>query len=202
MRTAFYAAVAAFALAAAAPASAVEKADNAQVGRVLERAGLVGVWGTDCDNAGSTEWETIAADDRGVFQSIEGSDDAISTYDIVSARRLNSRDIRMDMVYVNDEPSDAEGEDPDSGAYSRITVVYRIEGDKQMTWSSVAANGDKLITSGVFAGGEQRSEWYHRCPNGRPVPTAEPDASEPMNAAPANIDEAPMADDVHKAPKT
>jgi hypothetical protein len=201
MRTPFFAALAAFSLAAAAPASAVEKADNAQVGRVLERAGLVGVWGTDCDNPASTEWETIAADERGVFQSIEGDDDAISTYDIVSARRLNSRDIRMDMVYVNDAPSDAEGEET-GDRYSRITVVYRIEGDRQMTWSSVAANGDKLITAGVFADGEQRSEWYHRCPNGRPAPTAEPQASEPMNEAPAAADDGSMPEDLRKAPKS
>jgi hypothetical protein len=196
MRTAFLAFPVAFTVATAAlPAAAVGAPDNRMIGRVLDQAGLVGVWGTDCDNASSTEWETIAADDRGVYQSIEGGDDYVSTYDIVSAERLNVRDIRMDMVIINDEMSEAES----AADQQRITVVYRIEGDRQMTWSSVGANGEKLITRGVFADGERRSEWYHRCPNGRPVP---PSVDQVETDMPMTTDDGPSLPDLHKAPKS
>ncbi|MBX7248694.1 MAG: hypothetical protein K1X35_06515 [Caulobacteraceae bacterium] len=192
MRTAFLA-LAALTLVAAAPAAAVTPPDNARIGRVLNEAGLVGVWGTHCDDVNSDDWETIAADARGVYQSVEGGDDYVSTYDIISARRLNSRDVQMDMVLIPDEDSDAEGDDPEADAYNQITVVYRIEGDKQMTWSSVTSRGEKLITRGVFAGGDQRSEWYYRCPNGRPTPSAAPAGDDVEAADPAR--------DLHKAPK-
>jgi len=139
-------------------------ADNAQVKRVLEEARLMGTWGVDCEAmASSTDWEQIVVDERGVAQSIVGGDDSIWTYDIVEAERLNAGEVRLKFVPV---------EDPNEGEDDRepIILVYRIDGDRQMTWRSTRASGGALITDGLFADGETRSEWYQRCPKGIPVP--------------------------------
>lgn len=148
-------------LASAPPALA----DNAAVKRTLEEVGLIGTWGLDCEAmASSTGWEEIVVDERGVVQSIEGGDNSIYTYDIVEATRLDERDVRMKFVPVDDD-----GDDEDD-AGENLIVVYRVEADRQMSWSSRLEGGDALITDGLFRDGETRSQWYQRCPKGIPVP--------------------------------
>lgn len=153
--------VAALLVLAAAPA----RADPAAVREVLEEARLIGTWGVDCAAmASSLDWEQIVVDDRGVPQSIVGGDDSIWTYDIVDAEILLGGDVRMRF-----EPVDGPGE-ADAGQLSALVLVYKVERDRQMTWHSRRVGGQVLITEGLFADGETRSEWYYRCPNGIPTP--------------------------------
>ena len=164
MRTLVFAGLAALTL-AAAPATAAT--DNAGIRRVVESFGLMGDWGVDCDAMpSSTEWETIEVSDKGVVQSIEGGDDVITTYNIIEARRLNRREIRMKLQYVPEDGEEGGDYSPDEA----VTVVYRVEANRQMTWSSVGANGEKLIERGQFVTSEGSSQWYQRCPRGIPVP--------------------------------
>lgn len=159
MRTLVFAGLAALTL--AAPATAAT--DNAGIRRVIESMGLMGEWGVDCDAMpSSTEWETIAVSDKGVVQSIEGGDDVITTYNIIEATRLNRREIRMKLQYIPEDGPDNEGGDysPDEAT----TVVYRVEANRQMTWSSVGPDGEPLITRGQFVTSDGSSKWYNRCP--------------------------------------
>ena len=50
----------------------------------------------------------------------------------------------------------------------KLVIVYRLEPDRQMTWSSYVEGGQALITDGVSISGRQ-SAWYNRCPNGLPA---------------------------------
>src|SRR3569832_730952 len=102
MRTLFFAGFAALFL-TAAPAAAdpvtLHPTDAATV-RVIRDAGLMGVWGVDCNAmASSTEWETIALSDKGVLTSEQGGDDVISTYLIMDAVRLSPTEVRMKLLY-------------------------------------------------------------------------------------------------------
>lgn len=167
MRNLMIAAVAAIALSfglAAVPAHADSAPDYAKVRRVLDSMGLMGTWGVDCNAMpSSTDWETIEVTDKGVVQSVEGGDDVISTYRIISAKRLNRTDVRMKFLYIPEGGTDAEdGGDP--SPEQATTVVYRVEANRQMTWSSIGPDGEALITAGVFADGDEHSEWYNRCP--------------------------------------
>jgi len=155
MRTLVLAAMTAAAL-FASPAVAM---DNAEVGRVLKETGLIGVWSPNCADIQNHDWEIIGADASGQFQSMTGGDDYNATYDIVSVRRLDHRDVELKF-------RDAEAPDTDEP----MTLVYRVEADRQMTWSSISAEGEPLITAGQFEGGPGSSEWYLRCPHGRPTP--------------------------------
>lgn len=193
MRTVTLAALAAFALApalAAAPVRAAESAAantpapsavsaaNAKVRQVFEAAGLIGTWGVDCNaQASSTEWEIITLEPDGSVQTAMGGDDELDVFDVVDARRLNSRDIWMKVI------------DTDDG--KAMTFVYRVEPNRQMTWSSINSEGRRLITRGKFANGQDESSWYNRCPAGAPGPR--PAAAPEAPATPAN--------DLHKAPK-
>lgn len=182
MRTLLLAALAAFALSpafAAAPASAAgapaDAATRAKVRQVFEAAGLIGTWGVDCNaSASSTEWEVITVEPDGSVQSAMGGDDEITTFDIIDARRLNSREVWMKVINTDDGES--------------MTFVYRVEPNRQMTWSSINGEGQRLITRGRFANGDDTSSWYNRCPAGIP---------QPRSSAPA----ASPADDLHKALK-
>lgn len=191
MRTVILAALAAFALtptltpaparAAGAPAATpANAAANAKVRQVFEAAGLIGTWGVDCNAASSSEWEIITVEPDGSVQTAMGSVDEPDVYDIVDARRLNSREIWMKVIDVDDGKS--------------MTFVYKVEPNRQMTWSSINSEGRRLITRGVFANGEDRSSWYNRCPAGVPAPAPRPAATPtPTTADPAN--------DLRKAPK-
>lgn len=189
MRTLILAALAAFALAptlSAAPARAadapapVDAATRAKVRQVFEAAGLIGTWGVDCNaQASSTEWEIITIEPDGSVQTAMGGDDELDVFEIVEARRLNSRDIWMKVV---------DTEDGDS-----MTFVYRVEPNRQMTWSSINAEGRRLITRGLFANRQDRSSWYNRCPAGVPGPGPRPAVTPPGPATPAT--------DLRKAPK-
>jgi len=170
MRSFLLAAAAATALSvglAAAPAHAGGAPNYAKVRRVLDSMGLMGSWGVDCNAMpSSTQWETIEVTDKGVVQSVEGGDDSISTYRIISAKRLNRTDVRMKFLYIPEGGTDAEdGGEP--SPEQATTVVYRVEANRQMTWSSVGPDGEALITAGVFADGDEHSEWYNRCPADR-----------------------------------
>ena len=191
MRTLILAALAAFALTpalAAAPARAAESvptppavsAANAKVRQVFEAAGLIGTWGVDCNaQASSTEWEIITIEPDGSVQTAMGGDDELDVFDVVDARRLNSRDIWMKVIAEDDGRA--------------MTFVYRVEANRQMTWSSVNAEGRKLITRGLFANRQDRSSWYNRCPAGVPAPGPRATVTPPGPATPAN--------DLRKAPK-
>jgi hypothetical protein len=188
MRTIILAAIAAFALTpalAAAPASAagtpaaapVSAAANAKVRQVFEAAGLIGTWGVDCNApASSTEWEIITIEPDGSVQTAMGGDDELDVFAIVEARRLNSRDIWMKVIAEEDGRA--------------MTFVYRVEPNRQMTWSSINSEGRRLITRGLFANGQDRSSWYNRCPAGVPAPGPRPAATPSTPAG-----------DLHKAPK-
>lgn len=180
MRTLILAATAAFAL-AVAPASAAEPtpspaanaAANAKVRQVFEAAGLIGTWGVDCNApASSTEWEIITVEPDGSVQTAMGGDDELDVFTIVDARRLNSRDIWMKVIAEDDGKS--------------MTFVYRVEPNRQMTWSSINSEGRRLITRGLFANGSDRSSWYNRCPAGVPAPGPRPTVDLPDAADPAN----------------
>jgi hypothetical protein len=188
MRTVILAALAAFALtpalsaapARAADAAPVDAATRAKVRQVFEAAGLIGTWGVDCNApASSTEWEIITIEPDGSVQTAMGGDDELDVFDIVDARRLNSRDIWMKVI---------DTEDGDA-----MTFVYRVEANRQMTWSSINAEGRRLITRGRFANGQDQSSWYNRCPAGVPGPGPRPAADAPTGPDPAN--------DLRKAPK-
>ena len=185
MRTLILAALAAFALSpalAAAPARAteapaaapaVDAATRAKVRQVFEAAGLIGTWGVDCNaQASSTEWEIITIEPDGSVQTAMGGDDELDVFDIVDARRLNNRDIWMKVIAEDDGRP--------------MTFVYRVEPNRQMTWSSINAEGRRLITRGRFANGQDQSSWYNRCPAGVPAPGPRPAATPTTPANPAN----------------
>jgi len=160
MRTLIAAALVLF----AAPVQAGEP--GAEAGRVLQEAGLVGAWAVDCADPNEFDRETIGPGPRGFFQSVMGGDDYLETYDIVAARRLDGGDVEMALRPVAEDEDGAGG-----GDAADLAVVYRVEGDRQMTWSSIDAGGRPLITDGVLAGdGTQKSLWYHRCDAGRILP--------------------------------
>lgn len=153
------------ALSTGALSTGAAAADPAAVREVMEEARLIGTWGLDCQAmASSTDWEQIIVDERGVVQSIVGGDDSIWTYDIIDAEILLGGDVRMTF-----QPVEAPGGE-DARGQGPLLLVYRVEADRQMTWHSRRAGGQALITEGVFADGETRSEWYQRCPNGIPTP--------------------------------
>ena len=159
MRTLF-ALTALVAALSAAPVLAADPApENAAVRRTLEAAGLMGVWGVDCDAmASSLQWEQIVMGDDGWVQSVEGGDDSIASYRITAVERLNATDLRMTFAPV-DPAVDGEG----------LEVVYRVEPDRQMTWSSKTQAGEVLVADGRFTDGEM-GQWYQRCPKGIPTP--------------------------------
>jgi hypothetical protein len=147
------------ALASAPPAAA---ADKAGARRALERAGLIGSWAEDCARPPSTgnAWEIIAIDGEGVATTTdyEGPDGA--GFIIASARRLNSRDLKMRLEV---EPGVLE-----------MTVVYRIEGDRQRTWSVANEHGVVMVRDGQWALDEVgQSAWYQRCPGPPAFPASD-----------------------------
>jgi len=155
----------AFAAALLALAAAPARADPAAVADVLQEARLFGTWGVDCSAmASSLDWEQIVMDPGGVPQSIVGGDDSIWTYEIVDAEILLGGDVRMTF-----RPIDGPGGE-DVTERSALSLVYRVERDRQMTWHSRRVGGQVLITEGLFADGETRSDWYYRCPRGIPTP--------------------------------
>jgi hypothetical protein len=163
MRTMLFGALAALVL-TAAPAHAGGAPNYPKVRKVLEAAGLMGRWGVDCDApAGSTEWETIEVTDKGIVQSVEGGDDVISTYYITEARRLSATEVRMKLLYIPEGGTDAEDDDIPGGE-NATTVVYRVEANRQMTWTSIGPDGAPLITDGAFIDSDEHSKWYNRCP--------------------------------------
>lgn len=140
-------------LAASSPASPpLSPADSARIKGVLEEAGLIGVWGVDCDGPlDSPEWETIGVAADGSPQTTLGGGAQSTDFRIVDASRTAPGEVKA-KVETDDR---------------HLVIVYRIEGDRQMTWSSSIEGGEALITDGVSISGRQ-SAWYNRCPNGLP----------------------------------
>jgi len=136
-----------------APPVATSPADNARIKGVLEEAGLIGTWGVNCSGPlNSAEWETISIEADGTPKTRLGGGTMSMDYVIVDAERTTPGEVTA-KVNADDR---------------RLVVVYRLERDRQMTWSSRIEGGDALITDGVSISGRQ-SAWYNRCPNGLPA---------------------------------
>jgi hypothetical protein len=116
----------------------------------MRAQGLMGAWAVDCTKVAGEDngWETIIAEGGRVSSTVEAG--STNVYDILAARRLSASDTEMRFRLRGDQ--------------SNITVVYRRESDRQMTWSSVDSDGEDLIVEGRFAGGGEMGEWYQRCP--------------------------------------
>lgn len=115
---------------------------------VLQAQGLIGVWAVDCHRAPSADngRETIRTEGLRVISIVE--EQAVFVAEILSARRIDSRDTEMHM------------REREYGV--NFDVVYRREGDRQMTWSSMDSDGEALITEGRLANGEM-GKWYRLC---------------------------------------
>lgn len=137
-----------------APAAAApSRADNARIKGVLEDAGLIGTWGVNCAGPlNSAEWETIGIEADGTPKTHLGGGTLTTDYVIVDAARTAPGEVKA-TVNADDQ---------------RLVIVYRVETDRQMTWSSNVEGGQALITDGVSISGRQ-SAWYNRCPNGLPA---------------------------------
>jgi len=132
----------------------VSPADRARVKLVLEESGLVGTWGVDCSGPrASPDWEHIQIDEGGLARTVLGADEYETSYTFIDAARTAPGEVKATVV------ADA----PDR----KLVVVYRVDGDRQMTWATATTDGEPLITDGVSKSG-RHSEWYHRCPNGIP----------------------------------
>lgn len=128
-------------------------ADNARIMDVLDEAGLIGTWGVNCDGPlDSAEWETIGVAADGSPQTTLGGGARSTDFRIVDAASTTPGEVKAKV--------ETDGR--------RLVIVYRIEGDRQITWSSSIEGGDALITDGVSISGRQ-SAWYNRCPNGLPA---------------------------------
>lgn len=134
------------------PAPPPSSTDNARIRGVLEEAGLIGTWGVNCAGPlDSVEWERIAVEADGVVRTHLGGGDQSMDYLIIDAVRTGPGEVKATVQ------ADSE----------KLVVVYRLERDRQMTWSSFIEGGQTLITDGVSISG-RRSAWYNRCPGGMP----------------------------------
>lgn len=137
----------------APPAAAASRADNARIKGVLEDAGLIGAWGVNCAGPlNSAEWETIAIEADGTPKTTLGGGTLTMDYVIVDAERTAPGEVKATVAADNE----------------KLVIVYRVEADRQMTWSSAIEGGQTLITNGVSVSG-RHSAWYNRCPNGLPA---------------------------------
>ena len=128
-------------------------AENSRIKGVLEEAGLIGTWGVNCNGPlDSAEWETIGVAADGSPQTTLGGGAHSTDFRIVDAASTTPGEVRAKV--------ETDGR--------HLVIVYRIEGDRQITWSSSIEGGDALITDGVAISGRQ-SAGYNRCPNGLPA---------------------------------
>jgi hypothetical protein len=128
-------------------------ADKDRIKGVLEDAGLVGTWGVNCEGPlDSAEWERIEIEADGAARTHLGGGQYRTDYLIVDAVRTAPGEVKA-TVEADDQ---------------KLVIVYRLEPDRQMTWSSYVEGGQALITDGVSISGRQ-SAWYNRCPNGLPA---------------------------------
>jgi hypothetical protein len=127
--------------------------DNARIKGVLEEAGLIGTWGVNCEGPlDSVEWERIEVEADGTPRTHLGGGTFSMDYLIVDAARTAPGEVKA-TVKADDQ---------------KLVIVYRVEADRQMTWSSAIEGGQTLITDGVSISG-RHSAWYNRCPNGLPA---------------------------------
>ncbi|MBX7248695.1 MAG: hypothetical protein K1X35_06520 [Caulobacteraceae bacterium] len=142
----------------ATPADAAP--NRAKIRRVIEQAGLMGWSAQDCSRpAGSgNAWEQFSVDEDGYVLDIdyEGTDG--EPFYVVDARRLSNGDLRMKLEVNLGEPD--------------LTVTYRLEGGRHMTWTSRTAEGTLLIDESRWVNSEEAgaSVWYTRCPGPPPEP--------------------------------
>lgn len=148
MRAAMLALAASLALAGAA------RADDAEVRRTLERAGLLGYWADNCQAPAGEDnrWTTILPGRDGVVRSTETSGSWSSVYRVVDAERLPNGDLFMKMIW--------EGDGMLHG------IVYRLRGDRFRIWSSTKLPaGRKLVVDGVVTSNGRPNSWSNRCPD-------------------------------------
>lgn len=121
---------------------------DAAVQRVMRSQKLMGVWAVDCGKpAGAgNPYETIALEGSKVVAILEEGERFVA--DVVTARRLSRRDTAIHL------------REREYGV--NYHVVYRREGDRQMTWSSMDSDGEDLIVEGRLNNGEM-GKWYQRC---------------------------------------
>jgi len=143
------------ALALAVAAATPGRAADPEVLRVLEEAGILGKWALDCSRPASDEnaWETIAVDPGdGEIRAVEDHAEWESVYRIVGARRVDARDVAMDLIWES-------GEDTPP-----MQVIYRHEEGRQKTWWSKDETGAVLIEDGKLVADGSENPWFSRCP--------------------------------------
>lgn len=147
-------ALAAPAAASPGPTGPAPSTPDPKVRKIMRDAGLMGAWAQDCSRPPSDDngWETITLERQGVVSTMETPGEQ-SRYLILDAGRVNPTDTWMRLRELTDGVN--------------LTLVYRRDGDRQMTWASQDSDGEDLITDGVFSDGT-RSQWYHRCTGRKP----------------------------------
>lgn len=122
---------------------------DASVQRVMRSQRLLGVWGVDCGKpaAKSNPYETITLEGSRVVAVLNDGEETFVA-DVVTARRISRRDTAMHL------------REREYGV--NYHVVYRREGDRQMTWSSMDSDGEDLIVEGRLNTGEM-GNWHRRC---------------------------------------
>ena len=120
----------------------------AQVLKVLAGQRLLGVWAVDCKKPAGPDnsRETIMSENGRPIAVLEEGERWVA--DIVTARRVSARDTRMHL------------REREHGV--NYHVVYRREGKRQITWSSMDSDGEDLIVRGRFNNG-QRGKWHRLC---------------------------------------
>jgi hypothetical protein len=145
----------AIALATAGPAFAASKS---KVRKVIEAAGLMGWSAQDCSKPAGADnaWERFEVGEEGYVtdSDFEGTDG--SSFYVVDARKLKTGEIWMRLEVNLGEPD--------------LTVTYRIEGQRHMTWTARTAEGTLVIDQGKWVNSDEAGEsaWYTRCPGPPP----------------------------------
>lgn len=137
-------------LALAGPA----RADDEDVRRTLDQAGLLGYWADDCKLPASDEnrWTTILPGRDGVVRSSETSGAWTSVYRVVEAEMLPNGDLFTKMIWEGDG--------------LMHDIVYRLDGDRFRIWTSTKLpEGRRLVVEGVVTSSGVANSWSNRCPN-------------------------------------
>ena len=145
-----FALAAALALLAATPALADDRATL----QVLREAWLLGRWAPDCSLPAAIEnsWVFIGEDARTkTIVDVEtfGSEAAPSSYQVISARRLDARSVEMREVWEGDEET--------------YVSIVRIENGRMRTWEVRNAQGELQVKDGVIVVNGHANDWRTRC---------------------------------------
>lgn len=120
---------------------------------VLEKLGLLGRWAFDCAVDASRENPTIVY--------------AVNSAGVASEQFM-ARDPRLDRNTPLSGIMELEGghvQWSQKAGSSRVTVILKVEGARQRTWSAVLADGSVFVSGGQFNGGRE-TPWFNKCAGG------------------------------------